>query len=86
MTKERKPVSHKREVARTRAALDKAVTRVYAAAPNDQMRFWDCLALAHPDVAAAYAAARDALDTTEQDAISAGKAYRASFGLLRFYR
>ncbi len=86
MTKERKPVSHKREIARARAALDKAATRVYAAAPNDQTRFCDCLALAHPDVAAAYAAARDALDTAERDAISAGAAYRASFGVLRFYR
>jgi len=48
--------------------------------------FSECLNLASHDMREAFYASQLALINAEEDAVSAGKAYRASFGLLIWNR
>ena len=78
--------SHKARVGKARAAKDALVDRIYACAPNNQTPFSGCLALAPRDLVLKFEAAERSLIEAEMAAVSAGKAYRASFGLLTWNR
>lgn len=70
-------------VERARARREKAADAIYAAAyPRRDVVFSECRKLAAPDVVAAWDEAQRALDQIEEEAISKGRAWRASFGLL----
>ena len=69
-----------------RATLDRkltaAISAVYdAATPRQDVVFSECLALATPEVRAAYITARENLDTFQDELVNEGRAYRASFGM-----
>lgn len=78
-------MSYKSEVEKARKTKDKFSDAIFALAPTPQTRFWDCHALASAELQNAYRAAQDNLDNAETRAIAAGKAWRASFGMLTFY-
>jgi hypothetical protein len=73
-------------VGKARAVKDAMIDRIYALAPDNQTPFSECLALASHDMREAFYASQLALINAEEDAVSAGKAYRASFGLLIWNR
>lgn len=79
-------VSIKQKIARASKARDKASSAIFAFAPDNRTRFLDCYKLATQEAREAYDNSCRALDDAEQAAIDAGKAYRASFGMLTFYR
>ena len=82
----RQRVSLKARVAKARAARDKASDAIFAFAAHGQMRWSECYARATQEAREAYDRADDALRSAESAAVSAGRAYRASFGLLVWTR
>ena len=74
--------SHRLHASKARARLDAVVSLIFSHAPDARTTFADCLALAPDDVRARYHAARQAVEDAEQAAVSAGRASRASHGLL----
>lgn len=68
-----------------RAKLDLAQNAIYAAGPNRETRFSDCLALASDLTRRAYEKARADLDAFEGDMIADCRAYRGAFGMLIAY-
>jgi hypothetical protein len=78
--------SHKARVGKARAAKDAMIDRIYALAPSSDVPFSECLKLASHDMRETFYASQVALINAEEDAVSAGKAYRASFGLLIWNR
>lgn len=60
-----------------------AVDAVYAAAlPRQDVRFWDCYAMASPEVRAAYNYAQAECDRIRREAIDKGRAYPGAYSLL----
>lgn len=74
--------SHRLHASKARARLDAIVSLIFAHAPDARTAFADCLALVPDDVRARYHAERQAVEDAEHAAISAGRAFRASHGLL----
>jgi hypothetical protein len=60
----------------------KAVDAIYCYAEHGHMRFSECLERADPDLVAEYNAAVSSLIDLEYQAVSAGKAFRASSGMI----
>ena len=79
-------VSHKVLVARAAKRKEKLIQAIYACAPNDTTPFSECRKLAPQAVRDAFYNADLDLLNAEQAAVSAGKAWRASFGMLTWYR
>lgn len=83
MAKMTKAQTDRRE--KLRAKLDRAQTEVYAAAPNRETRFSDCLKLASETTRRAYETARADLDQFENALIADCRAYRGAYGMLVAY-
>jgi len=78
--------SIKRQVDAARKAYDKTVDAVFKLAPNMNTKFTDCLALAGDELREKLETAYSKVICLECDAVSAGKAYRGTFGSLIWYR
>lgn len=66
---------------RLRAQVDKACKLVYAAGPNRETVFSECLKLATEETRQAWQATRVNLSDFEAEMIAQGRAWRASFGM-----
>lgn len=75
-------LSIKKQSQRARERKDRAVDAIYACAPNSNTRFNDCFKLAPAGIQSEYEAAASALLDIEALAVSSGKAWRASIGML----
>jgi hypothetical protein len=62
------------------AKREALMSQIFDLAPTPQTRFSDCLKLASPDLACAYLNARVARDDFERELVSAGRAWRDTFG------
>jgi hypothetical protein len=79
-------LSHKKLVARAAVRREKLVQAIYACAPNHETPFSECKKLAPTQIQEAFRNADLDLLAAEQAAVSAGKAWRASFGMLTWNR
>lgn len=80
------PQSHKVRVEAARKARDKASGAIYALARSPFHTFSQIMEYAPKTLKDRLYAAETRLITAEHDAIAAGKAWRASFGMLTWYR
>lgn len=76
----------KRRIEAARNRRERASQAVYAVEPTGNVPFSQCYAMAPQDVRDRYDTAVSELIALEQEAITAGKAWRSSIGLLTFYR
>ena len=74
--------SIRKQVDAARARKDRAVNVIYACALHGNMKFSECMAQASQDQRTEYEASVLALMDIEQQAVSAGKAFRSSIGSL----
>ena len=79
-------MSHKKRVEAARKARDKASAAIFGRATDPNHTFGTILEYAPKKLVRAYTDASVRLYRVESDAVDAGKAYRASFGMLAWYR
>jgi hypothetical protein len=76
----------RKQVEAARKAHDKIMQAIYALAPNGHTPFSECRKLASLDLQAKLDAAQSKIIDLEYKAVAAGKAWRASFGMLVWNR